>query len=219
MHPIQELMLQINRERNISVMKLSELRDLTGAKHLQQVKHHRNMLVTKGLLPEPEQVKRAFGQTGILGKKSQLINIPVLGAVNAGAASIYAEGRVEDYLRISSEKLPVKHKKTLYALRVVGGSMDKACIGPGKLNIESGDYVIADGDQYVPQSGDYVISLINGLANVKKLIVNNEEGQVILISESSNDYPPIILDIDDQMDYLAQSKVLHVIKVNSIAGV
>ncbi|MCY4089143.1 MAG: S24 family peptidase [Candidatus Saccharibacteria bacterium] len=212
-------MLQINLERNISDMKLSELRDLTGVKHLQQVKHHRNMLITKGLLSKQEQAKQAFGQTDILGGKSQLINIPIMGAVNAGVASVYAEGKVEDYLRISSEKLPVRHKKTLYALRVVGNSMDKACIGPNKLNIENGDYVIADGDQYTPQSGDYVISLINGLANVKKLIIDSNEGQVVLVSESSGDYPPIILDIDDQMDYMAQSKVLHVIKVGAVAGV
>ena len=212
MHAVQELMLQINRERNILDMKLSELRNLTGVKHLQQVKHHRNMLITKGLLPSPSQIKQTFSQAGILGDKSQLINIPIMGAVNAGIASIYTDGRVEDYLRISSEKLPLQYKKTFYALKVVGNSMNQASVGPNKLNVEDGDYVIADGDCYVPESGDYVISLINDVANVKKFIVDEQEKQIILISESSHDYPPIILGINDQMDYLAQSPVLHVIK-------
>ena len=213
MHHVQELMLQINRERNIVDMKLSELRSLTGVKHLQQVKHHRNMLITKGLLPEPSQAKQAFSQTNIIGSKSKLVSIPILGAVNAGVASLYADGRVEDYLRISSEKLPIRNSKSLYALRAVGDSMNRATIGPLGLSIEGGDYIIADGEKYVPKTGDYVVSLINGMANIKKLVIDEKEECIILASESDQDYPPIILALDDQTDYLAQSRVLHVVKI------
>ena len=194
-------------------MRLSELRSLTGAKHLQQIKHHRNMLIRKGLIPGPEQSRHATSQSKILGDNSKLINIPILGSVNAGVASLYAEGRVEDHLRVSSEKLPIEHRKTLYALKAVGDSMNKASIGPDSLSVEEGDYVIADGNEYSPQSGDYVVSLINGMANIKKLVMDEKNHQILLVSESERDYPPIILDIGDQMDYLAQSQVLHVVKV------
>ena len=213
MHHVQELMLQINRERNIVDMKLSELRSLTGVKHLQQVKHHRNMLIAKGLLPEPNQAKQAFSQANIIGSKSKLVSIPILGAVNAGVASLYADGRVEDYLRISSEKLPIRNSKSLYALRAVGDSMNRATIGPLGLSIEGGDYIIADGEKYVPKTGDYVVSLINGMTNIKKLVIDEKEECIILASESDQDYPPIILALDDQTDYLAQSRVLHVVKI------
>ena len=213
MHSTQELLLQINSERDVSSMKLSELRELTGVKHLQQIKHHRNMLMAKGLLLPPGVDGKTSSRTNILGKKSALINIPILGAVNAGVASIYAEGRVEDYLRISIQKLPIPHKKTLYALRAVGDSMNEARIGPNKLSVENGDYVIADGDHYTPEAGDYVVSLINGMANIKRIQIDKEQRQIVLLSESSKEHPPIILDIEDQIDYLAQSKVLHVIKM------
>ena len=214
MHYIQELILQISLERDVADMKLSELKELTGTKHLQQVKHHRNMLIKKGLLSAQGSASRASSKSNILGTKSKLINIPILGSVNAGVASIYAEGKIEDYLRISSGKLPVTYRKTLYALKAIGDSMNKAMIGPQKLNVEDGDYVVADGEQYTPETDDYVVSLINGMANIKKLCIDQKENQIILLSESEKDHPPIILDINDQIDYLAQSKVLHVIKMS-----
>ena len=194
-------------------MRLSELKSLTGAKHLQQVKHHRNMLIRKGLIPGPERSRRATSQSKILGANSALINIPILGSVNAGVASLYAEGRIEDHLRVSSEKLPIKYKPTLYALRAIGDSMNKASIGPDGLNVEEGDYIVADGETYSPQSGDYVVSLVNGMANIKKLVIDEKNQQILLVSESRKNYPPIILGMGDQIDYLAQSQVLHVVKI------
>lgn len=215
MHYIQELMLQINRERSVVDMKLSELRLLTGAKHLQQVKHHRNMLISKGLLPKPDQTRRTLSQSGVIGTKSKLVSIPVLGAVNAGVASLYADGKIESYLRISSGKLPISPHKKLYALRAIGDSMNEAAVGPDRLSIEGGDYIIANGEKYTPKTGDYVVSLINGMANIKKIVVDKEQKRIILMSESSSNHPPIILALDDQVDYLAQSQVLHVVKVPS----
>ena len=214
MHQIQELILQLSYEKNVANMRLSELAKLTGVKHLQQIKHHRDMLAKKGLLSSLGSSSRQTIKEKILGQVASLVSIPILGSANAGIASLYAEGKIEDYLRISSEKLPIPVKKTLYALKAIGDSMNKAQIGPLKLNVEAGDYVVADGsDSWQPKSGDYVISLISGLANIKKLKIDNKNKEVILLSESDKDHPPIILDINDQIDYLAQSKVLHVVKI------
>ena len=214
MHQIQELILQLSYEKNVADMKLSELAKLTGVKHLQQIKHHRDMLVKKGLISPSGPILRQTIKEKILGQVASLVSIPILGSANAGVASLYAEGKIEDHLRISSEKLPIPVKKTLYALKAIGDSMNKALIGPQKLNVEAGDYVIADGsDSWQPKSGDYVISLISGLANIKKLKIDNKNKEIVLLSESDKDYPPIILDTNDQIDYLAQSKVLHVVKI------
>jgi SOS-response transcriptional repressor LexA len=144
---------------------------------------------------------------------SGLLRIPVLGAANAGPASIYAEGTVTGYLRLSDALLPKSiARSTLYALRVVGRSMNLAKIGAGKLPAEDGDYIIADGSTYEPKSNDYVVSLIDGKANIKKLILDVRNEQIALVSESTDDFPPIIISHDDNVEYLAQSKIVHVVK-------
>ncbi len=212
MHPIQIELLKLSKEHDVASMKLSELQRLTGAKYLQQVKHHRAMLISKGKLQPSTSSKEILSESNLIGEKSDLVRIPVLGSANAGHATLYAEARVSGYLRVSSSKLPIRLSEKLYALKVVGDSMNIAKIGPEKLSADNGDYIIADGDTYIPISNDYVVSLIDGMANIKKLIVDKLHSQVALVSESTNEYPPIVIDIDDSMDYLAQSKVLHVIK-------
>lgn len=86
-----------------------------------------------------------------------------------------------------------------------------------KLNkqqtIDNGDYVIADGTQpYTPVTGDYVVSVIEGMANIKKFVLDGLNRQIVLMSESTGDYPPIVIHEDDPVDYLASAKILHVVK-------
>lgn len=212
MHPIQEKLIALSKDHDVVNMRLTELAKLAGANYLQQVKHHRQMLIRKNLLAEPEDSKEVLREKGLLGSDAQLIRIPVLGSVNAGPASVYADGKVSGYLRVSSSRLPIRVTNKLYALKVVGNSMNRAKIGPLKLAAEQGDYIIADGKSYDSRSGDYVVSLIEGMANVKKLVVDKSNSQVALLSESSDDYPPIIIDLADEVDYLAQSEVVHVVK-------
>lgn len=192
-------------------MKLSELAQKLNVDHLQKVKHHRDQLFKKGLIKRAENPKTVTSES--IGATSMLLKIPVLGAANAGPASIYADGTVTGYLRVSDALLPkLIARDTLYALRVVGRSMNLAKIGLNKLPAEDGDYIIADGSSYDPKSNDYVVSLIDGKANLKKLIIDNANEQIALISESTDDFPPIIIHNDDSVEYLAQSKIVHVVK-------
>jgi len=211
MHIIQQGLLRLNEENDVLEMKLSELGRLLNVDHLQQVKHHRDQLVKNGLLKRTENPKAVTSEN--LGANSNLLKIPVLGAANAGPASIYADGTVTGYLRLSDALLPKSiARNTLYALRVVGRSMNLAKIGSNKLPAEDGDYIIADGSTYVPKSNDYVVSLIDGKANIKKLILDDKSEQIALISESTDDFPPIVISHDDSVEYLAQSKIVHVVK-------
>ncbi|MGK2896200.1 MAG: LexA family protein, partial [Candidatus Saccharimonadales bacterium] len=83
------------------------------------------------------------------GDNLSLLRIPVLGSANAGPATLYADGRVTGYLRLSETLLPKSiSRKALYALKVVGQSMNRAKIGAQKLPADDGDYIIADGSTY-----------------------------------------------------------------------
>jgi len=75
--------------------------------------------------------------------------------------------------------------------------------------IEDGDYVVVDGDQKNPNPGDYVLSIIDNAANIKKY-TRNQDGNIVLLSESKEHYSPIYISEDDQ--FMINGKVVQVIK-------
>jgi SOS-response transcriptional repressor LexA len=216
MHDIQTKLLLLAVEHDIANMRLADIARLLEISSLERVKHHRNQLIKLGLL-KPDQ-KATKVERNVLGK-SDLVTIPVLGSVNAGPASIYADAKVEAYLRISSSLLPKSFNKArLFALKVVGDSMNKANVN-GAHTIEDGDYIVASASTFSPRNGDYVISLLDGKANVKRFFRDSSNGQVVLFSESTSDYPPIFVGEEDSLDYLAQAKVLSVAKMPKLVTV
>lgn len=214
MHPIQEKLIQLSADHDIPAMKLADLARLLGISSLQKAKHHREQLIKKGLLEAPERSKDTKVLKNFLGN-ADLISIPVLGSANAGPASLYADGEVKGYLQVSSRLLPHSYKSAqLFALKVIGDSMNQA--GIGGQSADDGDYVVADAKTFTPNTGDYIVSLIDGKANIKKFVGDTANRQIALVSESSNDYPPIIIGEDDGTDYLAQAKILCVVKSPSL---
>jgi len=63
-----------------------------------------------------------------------------------------------------------------------------------------------------PENGEYVLSVIDGLANIKKFYLDQEHQQVMLVSESTKDYPPIIIGENEIGQYVLSGKVVEVIK-------
>lgn len=207
MHPIQEQLIKLSADRDVASMRLVEIAQAIGVKHLQQVKHHRDQLIKKGLLAAPQTARAPRISKNQLGG-SDLLAIPILGSANAGPATIYADSIVQGYLRVSSKLLPNIPVNKLFALKVVGRSMNQASLN-GKT-IDNGDYVVADGrDPYQPSTGDYVVSNIDGMANIKRFVRDDVNKQIVLMSESSDDYPPIVIHPDD---YLVKYKIIHVVK-------
>lgn len=142
-------------------------------------------------------------------KKSGLdaVRIPVLGAANAGAAALFAEENVEGYLKVSRSMLDRRDR--IFALRVEGDSMNRAKI-KGK-NIENGDFVLIDSEYRTPQNGDYVLSILDGCANLKKFQRDAETGDVVLISESKNpQHKPIYVSSED--DFMVNGQIIGVVK-------
>jgi SOS-response transcriptional repressor LexA len=86
--------------------------------------------------------------------------------------------------------------------------MNKAQIN-GKT-IEDGDYLIIDPDRNNPSTGDIVLSVIDDMANIKKYIWDEENGQVVLSSESTQNIPPIFIHEDDS--FMINGTVIQVIK-------
>ena len=134
------------------------------------------------------------------------IQIPILGTANAGEAIACAEEEVEGYLRV--DKKLTNSKNNLFALRVSGDSMDRAKIK--RKNIGDGDFVLIDPEYIDPDNGDYVLSIIDGCANIKKFKRENN-GELCLISESSNmEHKPIYISSED--DFMVNGRVIDVIK-------
>lgn len=134
------------------------------------------------------------------------IKIPVVGSANCGPATILANENIEGYLKVSREQL--RNKDGVFALRASGNSLNKANVH-GK-NIEDGDFVLIDSKNRNPHNGEYVLSIIDGAANLKKYVNDNKNNQITLMSESSEDFKPIFIQEGD--DFAINGKILTVIK-------
>ena len=64
----------------------------------------------------------------------------------------------------------------------------------------------------VIKNGDYVLSIIDGMANIKRYFRDLEYQRIILLSESSASISPIFIHRDDMDNYLVNGKVIQVIK-------
>jgi len=135
------------------------------------------------------------------------ISVPVLGSANAGPAVLFAEENVEGYLKVPTSL--INKKDSIFALRVEGDSMNKAKIA-GK-SLSEGDFVLIDSEYRNPKNGEYVLSVIDGCANLKKFERNSKTGDIMLVSESKNPaHKPIYISSED--NFMINGKVISVIK-------
>lgn len=217
MHPIQEKLLHLSKERNLAQASLREMAAAIGLpeESPQKIKHHLQQLEKKGFFT----IDRAKGlmekasllpglASGLLTEASSLFSIPIVGMANCGPATVFAEQNFEGFLRVSGRLLGRSNPAGLYAIRTNGSSMNRAEIGGKK--IEDGDYVVIDSNKRVPGNNDIVLAIIDNKATIKRFIDDRANGQVILKADSSHDYDPIYLHPDD--DFLINGKAVAVIK-------
>lgn len=205
MHPIQEQLLQIIDKQEIGNLSLREIGELLMEVRPQQVKHHLGQLEQKGFIT----VDRIGGRIARINHEtpdSSLISIPILGSANCGPAQLYADQNIEGFLKISERF--IRKQNGLFAVKAQGNSLNKANIN-GKT-IESGDFVIIDTKETVPADGDYVLSVIDGMANLKKYRIDRHNQRIVLLSESTQTAQPIFIHEDD--DFRINGKVIDVIK-------
>ena len=219
MHPIQSKILEISKTNDLGKLKLREIGLLVGEPHPQKIKHHLNQLSKRGFLivdKKNDIIKRIGGSQN---EVSDFITIPIFGAANCGVANIFADEKLEGYLKVSKNILK-NNMQNIFALRASGDSMNNARIH--NESIEDGDYVLVNGDDRDAKPGDYVVSIIDNCANIKKFQIDKsgENERIILVSESKKHYPPIYIDsfdFEEMKSYMISGKVVQVIKKPSMS--
>lgn len=211
MHLIQKKILQVLQERGEIQMTLRELGELVGDPHPQKIKHHLVQLEKRGFLKNDKQT----GVIKFIGENCELnlgmFNIPIMGAANCGPATLLATDSIEGFLKVSHKILPNNLiKKGVFAVKTTGSSMN--CANIKGQHIEDGDYALIDSTDSVVENGAYVLSVIDGYANIKRIYCDEENQQVVLMSESSQDYPPIYIHKEDLSNYLIAGRVKYVLK-------
>lgn len=208
MHLIQRKILNIVDDFNLGEMSLRGIGRLVGEKSAQKIKHHIGQLERKGLIifDRDNEVLKRTKRGKIRG--AHMIVVPILGSADCGPATMFADSNIEGYLRISEKLLSCK--KDIFAIQAVGQSMNKANVRG--QTIDDGDYVIVNPNDRAPQNGDYVLSIIDDCANIKRFVMDKKNNQIVLLSESTLDFPPIFIHKDDFSDYLVNGKVIQVIK-------
>lgn len=206
MHTTQEKLLKVASDKNLGQLTLREIGKLVGESYPQKVKHHLLQLQKKGLLRIDKT--RNLIEKVVEGaiRNTNLISIPILGTANCGPAERFAEENLEGYLKVSARLL--KKKKGIFAVKIDGPSMNKALID-GK-SIEDGDYAVIDSEAKDPKDKEIILSIIDGMANIKRYRWDSKNKQIILMSDSNREFPPIYIHKDD--DFMINGKVVQVIK-------
>jgi SOS-response transcriptional repressor LexA len=210
MHEIRKKLLSLGSVTDLSQYTYRQLAERVGAPHAAQVRHHLLQLERQGKIVRDANGGLRTADDATEGAGS-FISIPVLGEVDCGVATRFAMDVIEGYLSISPNSTKYRDTEGVFALKACGDSMDEADIA-GKTVLDS-DYVLVkryNGEDIA--DGKYVISLIDGMANLKKFRNDKLHNRVALLSESSKDYPPIFIDESDKNYYEVIGTAVDVIK-------
>lgn len=212
---VQAKILELSKTNDLRLMSLREIGRMIGVEHPQVVKYHLMRLVKVDLISWKPLEDVNHKLSDFIRKthsiKVNLVSVPIVGSANAGPATIFAEEANEGCLSLSERLL--ERTKNIFAVRVVGNSMNMSSTKGGSL--DNGDYAIVDYQDQIPKKGDYVLSIINGMANIKKFNLDDNENVVLLSeSEQQNNYPPIYIHKEafGENGYMINGKVIQVIK-------
>lgn len=211
MHPTQEKILGLSKNMDISKIGLRQIGKLIGEEHPQIVKHHLLELEKKGLIIR--NIKTGSIKIFELDKNrsAKIFNLPLVGSANCGPAMIFAGSNIEGFMKVSSNMVHRKTPGGLFIIKAVGNSLDRA-EGIEGGPVEDGDYLVIDSKNRSPRNGDYVLSIIDDVGNLKKFYQDKKTGEVSLISESTSNFPPIFIHPSDYSNYMINGVVVRVIK-------
>ena len=207
MHSTQEKLLRLAETTDLSGMSLRDIGKLIDESHPEKIRHHLGQLAKRGMLwLDRERGTQRIARSGEV--REGLIAVPIIGAANCGVAEIFADQNIEGFLRISSRILI--RKDQVFIIRAVGSSMNRASIRGER--IDDGDYVVVDASRREPANGDYVVSVIEDVANIKRFYRDEQRGVIALVSESSTPYPPIYIHESDAPSYRVAGTIIQIIK-------
>ena len=210
MHQTQEKILKLSDNKDLGQMTLRAIGEAIGEPNRPQViKHHLDRLAKLGFLKINKNKKTIERVKSGLSDNGKLVAIPILGAANCGEALCFGDEDLQGNLFVSPNLL--SKVKNIFAVKAIGPSMNRAKVN-GEDSISDGDYVIVDREKTTPRNGDYVLSIINGMANIKRFYRDQGRKQIILASESTQDFAPIYIHEDDMDDYMVNGTIIHVMK-------
>lgn len=209
MHVMQKKILDLAQKQDLAKVSLRSITRTLGEKHPQKIKHHLAQLENKGFI-KIGNYKNQLSIQPVKQEKNSLVTIPIVGSANCGEATMFAEEQIQGYLRISPSLLDV-HPKNLFAIKAVGNSMNRARVGKNEKPIKDGDLVLVKGSGLKPKQGAYVLSVIDGCANIKRFFYQKTDNRIALLSESTEDYPPIYIDLKSMENFLCNGTVVQVI--------
>lgn len=208
MHLVQQKLLKLSDTCNMGELPLREIAKIINEAHPQTVKHHLEALEKRGLIEWNKETKTIKKCSATVAVNVDFAVIPVIGTASCGIATAYADEMIEEHVKVSFSLL--RNRRNVFAIRAIGCSMNKANIN-GK-SVEDGDLVIIDPEDKNIQSNDYVLSIIDEMANIKKIIINIEHEQITLVSESTKYYPHIYISASEMNRYVVGGKAIQVIK-------
>jgi len=209
MHITQKKILKFLQKTKISNIGYSQLGRFIEEPHPQKIKHHIEQLQKKGFISYNNETKAVKVLKTVTFDDYGLINLPIVGAANCGPAGLIAEEVFEGYLKVSPTVLENKNPDGLFVIKAEGNSLNNAKEIPGGP-AEKGDYVVINGKNRNPSDGAYVLSVIDDCANLKRFYRKGD--QIILVSESKSDIPPIYIHSKDFPNYMVNGVVVKVIK-------
>ena len=212
MNEYQQKLYQLALAQDLGKLSLRQIAKLIGADNKPQiVKHHLLQLEKVGLLQlnlEAGIIKPTKKGFNASSTRSPFYSLPIVGVANCGPATVFADERIEGYLKVSSKMLPRK-KQDLYVLVADGLSMNQAEVRPG-VTIDDGDFVVVDRTSRNPRNGDIVVAVIDGMATIKRYKEDGQNNQIVLEAESTERFLPIFVHEGD--DFVISGKVVDVIK-------
>src|SRR3989344_2418716 len=125
MHKIQAELLALSKHQDLGALSLRQIAKLLGVENKPQiVKHHLLQLEKAGLLQinlEKKIIKPVGKGFNLNSGNALFYSLPIAGTANCGPATIFADERIEGYLKVSSKMLPRK-KNALYIIIADGPS-------------------------------------------------------------------------------------------------
>lgn len=213
MHILQKKILDLSRTVDLGKMTLREVGQLVGELHPQNVKHHIEQLKKRGFLKSSRDGHSLFPADKAIDT-NMFYSIPILGSASCGPALSLADEKIDGYLQISKSVIPNFNQTITFAVKASGNSMNNASIGNSGLSLEEGDYAVIE--KYLGNADDfdnkYVLSIIDGMANIKKFELDKVNRRIVLRSESKQDYAPIVIQDQDFESYMVNGVVKTVIK-------
>jgi repressor LexA len=210
MHAIQQQLLNLAQSADLSKIGLRRLGAQVGESHPQKIKHHLQQLEKKGYL---KLEKDAIGNVTLQPAQwqaSEFFSLPILGMASCGPATALAEQKFDGYLKVSPAMIGGKKPNGWFVVKASGESLNQAKNLKGGP-VDDGDFVVVNSKRQ-PENGDYVLSVIDDAANLKRFYFDKSGHQIALVSESALDIPPIYVHEDDFKSYMVNGVVEQVIK-------